>query len=243
MTSVCAVSPVCADEGRCPPPTQFDSNYCYSLGLTAGALIGLRVTGVMACLQNLVQPTSQWQPKGIPLTAMLAMERRKGKDKPVIRKALVELDGAPFKAFVERRGAWRLRASFPSPGPVQFEGPCAELVSVTLRLEQGVHTPEEIVAPLAAQRMREPPELPEVLTSGSKLRVVHGSVPTTRAHTAPALCHCMLHSTERVHPLCMVCGRCQRRRQGRLECAASCWHRRGRDSPRRCRGGAGHVAA
>jgi pyrophosphate--fructose-6-phosphate 1-phosphotransferase len=109
-------------EGRCPPPTDFDSNYCYGLGLTAGALIASGSTGVMACLKGLTKPATEWTAHGVPLTAMLAVERRKGKDKPVIRKALVELGGAPFAALVERRAGWRLAEAFVQPGPVQYDG-------------------------------------------------------------------------------------------------------------------------
>ncbi len=74
-------------EGRCPPPSAFDSNYCYGLGLTAGALIAQRCNGVMACLHGLTKPPAEWKAVGVPLTAMLAIERRKGKDKPVSHRA------------------------------------------------------------------------------------------------------------------------------------------------------------
>jgi diphosphate--fructose-6-phosphate 1-phosphotransferase len=163
-------------EGRCPPPSAFDSNYCYGLGLTAGALISEGCTGVMACLQGLTQPPSHWTAKGVPLTCMLAMERRKGKDKPVIRKALVELGGAPFKAFASRRGAWGLRTSYSSPGPVQYDGPCALATTMTLRLEQGGDAPEALVAPLTAQRLSCPPEQPALFADPSVgIRVVKGA--------------------------------------------------------------------
>ena len=168
-------------EGRCPPPSAFDSNYCYGLGLTAGALVGQRCTGVMACLQGLVQPPSEWQPKGVPLTAMLAVERRKGKDKPVIRKALVELHGTPFLAFTERRTAWRMRSTYAHPGPVQYEGSCADTVTMTLRLEQGLAAPEQTISELVQQRLRSPPSVPSVLAGSAGLRVVRGAVPTARA--------------------------------------------------------------
>ena len=170
-------------EGRCPPPSAFDANYCYGLGLTAAALISQGCTGVMACLQRLTLPPEQWTAKGVPLTCMLAVERRKGKDKPVIRKALVELDGKPFAALCERRDAWRLRETFASPGPVQYEGACANAVTMTLRLEQGVGAAEDRVAPLTAARALTPPELPSVLRSSlaAGLRVVRGATPSARA--------------------------------------------------------------
>ena len=166
---------------RCAPPTAFDSNYCYGLGLTAGALIGQRCTGVMACLTGLVKPPAEWTAKGVPLTSMLALERRKGHDKPVIRKALVTLEGAPFRTFTERRAAWRLRGTYAHPGPVQYEGPCADAVTMTLRLEQGLEAPERHISPLAEQRATTAPVLPSVLCGGSGLRVVRGAVPSAHA--------------------------------------------------------------
>ena len=83
-------------EGRCPPPSNFDANYCSALGRTAGALIGGGCTGMMASLKGLTKPPEEWEPRGAPLTGMLCLERRKGKDKPVITKALVMLDGPMF---------------------------------------------------------------------------------------------------------------------------------------------------
>jgi pyrophosphate--fructose-6-phosphate 1-phosphotransferase len=168
-------------EGRCPPPTSFDSDYCYSLGLTAGALIGLRCTGVMACLQGLTEHPSKWSARGVPLTAMMAIERRKGKDKPVIRKALVELRGAPFAALSARRAEWRMRTSYASPGPSQFEGPNAKAVTMTLQLEQGMAAEEAACPPLKRQRMQTPPELPHVLTASGGLRVAYGAIPSAKA--------------------------------------------------------------
>jgi diphosphate--fructose-6-phosphate 1-phosphotransferase len=164
-------------EGRCALPSAFDSNYCYALGLTAAALISQECTGVMACLQGLVQPPTEWRAKGVPLTAMLAIERRKGKDKPVIRKALVELEGAPFRAFAERRAAWRSRTTFAHVGPVQYEGALADAVTMTLRLEQGLEAAEDPVGALAKLRRCAPIELPTALASSAPLRVVTGSAP------------------------------------------------------------------
>ena len=164
-------------EGRCPPPSQFDANYCYGLGLTAGALVSEGCTGVMACLQGLTKPPDQWTAKGVPLTCMLAVERRKGKDKPVIRKALVELDAPPFQALVARRDTWRLRDVFASPGPVQYEGPCALATTITLRLEQGQSAPEEAVAPLTFQRINTPPEQPALFAKANVgLRIRRGAI-------------------------------------------------------------------
>ena len=169
-------------EGRCPPPSTFDSNYCYGLGLTAAALISEGCNGVMACLQGLTKPPEQWTARGVPLTCMLAVERRKGKDKPVIRKALVELDGKPFAAFSERRLAWRMRDVYASPGPVQYDGPCAAATTMTLRLERGVGAPEELASPLTKQRLSTPPQMPACIANkASSLRVVKGAVPSAHA--------------------------------------------------------------
>ena len=123
-------------EGRCPPPTNFDSNYCYTLGLTAAALVGCGCTGMMAAVRGLAAPPEEWTLRGVPLTAMMNIERRKGKDKPVIRKALVELGGAPFRALRARRGAWELSSAYGSPGPVQFAGSTADEITLSLAHEQ-----------------------------------------------------------------------------------------------------------
>lgn len=167
-------------EGRCPPPTAFDSNYCHALGRTAASLVGVGATGVMACLRGLTRPPHEWVASGVPLTSMLALERRKGHDKPVIRKALVELGGKPFAALVARRARWLLSASYVSPGPVQFDGPTADEVTLTLRLEQGCDVPEELVAPLTAVRLAAPPEVPSLLRA-AQLRLVRGAVPHAAA--------------------------------------------------------------
>lgn len=87
-------------------------SYCYSLGHAAGALLGARLTGLMATVSNLKAPVEQWRVGGHPLPSMMAIERRKGKDKPVIHKALVQLEGAPFKAFAAKRGIWALEDCF-----------------------------------------------------------------------------------------------------------------------------------
>lgn len=110
-------------EGRCAAPSNFDADYCYSLGYSAAALIGAGETGYMACVRNLVKPASEWVAGGVPVTMMMNIERRHGADKPVIQKALVDLDGAPFKYFTSKRDEWAINTDFIYPGPIQYFGP------------------------------------------------------------------------------------------------------------------------
>ena len=126
-------------EGRCAAPSNFDADYCYSLGYTAAALIGAGCTGYMASVRNNIEGADKWIAGGIPITMMMNMERRHGADKPVIRKALVELDGAPFKYFAAHRAEWAVETAYVYPGPIQYFGPSevCDLVTKTLSLEQG----------------------------------------------------------------------------------------------------------
>ena len=126
-------------EGRCAAPSNYDADYCYSLGFNAAALIGAGRTGYMSSVRNTMKPASEWIAGGIPITMMLNMERRHGADKPVIRKALVELDGAPFAAFAANREVWAEKTSFVYSGPIQYFGPSevCDLVTKTLTLEKG----------------------------------------------------------------------------------------------------------
>ncbi len=125
-------------EGRCAAPSNFDADYCYSLGYTAAALIASGKTGYMASVRNLAAPTTEWTAGGIPLTMMMNMERRHGADHPVIRKALVELDGKPFQTFAGQRDAWALGSEYVYPGPIQYFGPpeVCDQTSATIALEQ-----------------------------------------------------------------------------------------------------------
>ena len=125
-------------EGRCAAPSNFDADYCYSLGYTAAALLGAGVTGYMSNVRNTMLPADQWIAGGIPITMMMNMERRHGEDKPVIKKALVELDGAPFKFFASKREEWAKNTSYVYPGPIQYFGPSevCDLCTKTLTLEQ-----------------------------------------------------------------------------------------------------------
>lgn len=125
-------------EGRCAIPSNFDADYCYTLGYTASLLISEGKTGYMASVKNLTKPADQWIPGGAPITMMMNMEKRHGELKPVIQKALVELDGAPFKKLVENRESWAMNSNYLYPGPIQYFGPASvsDVTTQTLLLEQ-----------------------------------------------------------------------------------------------------------
>jgi 6-phosphofructokinase len=113
-------------EGRCALPSYFDTEYCYALGYNAGALVSQNLTGYMSVISGLSDPyPHKWIPAGCPLMSMMNVERRKGKDVPVIKKALVELDGKMFKFYEKVRETWALNDAYITPGPIQYEGPCA----------------------------------------------------------------------------------------------------------------------
>lgn len=133
-------------EGRCSMPTNFDASYCYALGRTAIALIEGGCSGYMATVGNLVQSPDKWIPRGIPLTAMLTIEERKGVPKPVIAKALVDIEGAPFRYFREHRKEWAEGISFRYPGPIQYFGPSAvcDATTITIRLEHALEPEEDL---------------------------------------------------------------------------------------------------
>lgn len=122
-------------EGRCGLPSCFDTNYCYALGYNAGILIHEGLNGMMSTISNLDMPVEEWSAGGVPITMMMNIERRNGKDEPVIRKALVELDGYPYKQFVEESKEWRLSDCYSFPGPIQFTGPAANIINQTLAYE------------------------------------------------------------------------------------------------------------
>jgi pyrophosphate--fructose-6-phosphate 1-phosphotransferase len=125
-------------EGRCAAPSNYDADYCYSLGYTASALIGAGKTGYMSSVRNTTAPADQWIAGGVPVTMMMNMERRHGEMKPVIQKALVKLDGAPFKFFAANREQWAINTEYVYPGPIQYFGPTevCDQTTVTLKLEQ-----------------------------------------------------------------------------------------------------------
>lgn len=124
-------------EGRSCLPSNFDADYCYTLGQTAALLLKNGRTGYMACVKNLFEAPEKWQILGVPLSSMLTFEKRKGELKPVIKKALVDLNGEPFLHFREHREAWVVNDDYHYPGPIQFYGPSgiADQVTLTLKLE------------------------------------------------------------------------------------------------------------
>jgi len=125
-------------EGRCAFPTNFDADYCYSLGYSAFVLIASGLTGYISSVKNLTSPACEWIAGGVPLTMMMNMEQRHGSKKPVIKKALVELEGGPFKAFDAERDIWAVKTSFHYPGAIQYFGPpeVCDQGTKTLKLEQ-----------------------------------------------------------------------------------------------------------
>ncbi|AQL00824.1 Pyrophosphate--fructose 6-phosphate 1-phosphotransferase subunit beta [Zea mays] len=124
-------------EGRCGLPTNFDSNYCYALGYGAGALLQSGKTGLISSVGNLAAPVEEWTVGGTALTSLMDVERRHGKFKPVIKKAMVELDAAPFKKYASLRDEWAIKNRYISPGPIQFSGPGSDDSNHTLMLELG----------------------------------------------------------------------------------------------------------
>lgn len=125
-------------EGRCAAPSNYDADYCYALGTSAAQLVANGKTGYMAIVKNTTAPAEEWIAGGVPITMMMNMERRHGEMKPVIRKALVRLDGAPFKTFAAHRDEWAKQTCFVYPGPIQYFGPTevCDQPTITLRLEQ-----------------------------------------------------------------------------------------------------------
>ena len=126
-------------EGRDAFPSNFDADYCYSLGYNAFMLIQYGYNGYLSKVSNLSKPAEEWVAGGMPITKMMNIERRNGEDKPVIRKALVELDGEPFKYFARHRDDWAVNTSFVYPGSIQYFGPAevCDLTTITLALEKG----------------------------------------------------------------------------------------------------------
>ena len=124
-------------EGRCAFPSNFDADYCYSLGFNAFALINFGLTGYLSSVRNLTEPANDWIAGGVPLTMMMNMERRHGEMKPVIKKALVELDGPVFKKLEANREDWALNDRYLFPGAIQYFGPSSvcDITTVTLQLE------------------------------------------------------------------------------------------------------------
>ena len=126
-------------EGRCAAPSNFDADYCYSLGYTAAQLVAAKMTGYTVNVQNLTKHSDEWVAGGTPVTMMLNMEIRKGKPTPVIKKALVELGDTPFKTFAANRASWAVNDEYVFPGPIQYFGPSevCDAPTKTLALEKG----------------------------------------------------------------------------------------------------------
>ncbi len=124
-------------EGRCAAPSNFDADYCYALGFNAAWLIDAGVTGYISSLRNLTKPSVQWLAGGVPISMMFNMERRHGEMKPVIQKALVRLDGAPFQRFAAKRDSWAINSAYVYPGPIQYWGPAdvCDQCTMTLKYE------------------------------------------------------------------------------------------------------------
>ena len=125
-------------EGRCAAPSNYDADYCYALGYTASMLIANGKTGYMSSVRNTTAPAEEWIAGGVPITMMMNMERRHGEMKPVIQKALVDLNGAPFKTFAAKREQWAKETCYVYPGPIQYFGPSevCDQTTKTLALEQ-----------------------------------------------------------------------------------------------------------
>lgn len=125
-------------EGRCAFPSNFDADYCYSLGFNAFALISFGLTGYLSSVRNLTAPASEWVAGGIPLTMMMNMEKRHGEMKPVIQKALVKLDGPVFKQLEDNREDWAMNDRYLFPGAIQYFGPSCvcDVTTCTLQLER-----------------------------------------------------------------------------------------------------------
>ena len=126
-------------EGRCAAPSNYDADYCYALGFNASRLIANGKTGYMSIIKNTSAPAEEWIAGGVPITMMMNLEKRAGEMKPVIRKALVKLDGAPFKFFASKRDEWAKNTCYMYPGPIQYFGPTevCDQSTITLKLEQG----------------------------------------------------------------------------------------------------------
>jgi len=171
-------------EGRCAFPTNFDCDYTYSLGLTAGALIDLGFTGLMSVVRNLSETPDKWLAGGCPLVSMMGVERRKGKDVPVIKKALVDLEGPLFKLFAEEREKWRRNDYYQYPGPIQFEFPMRppflvkppkkEELYLNIEKDYPLNNkpyariyPKSNLSELAVQRAKDKPKLPYYFANGN----------------------------------------------------------------------------
>ena len=124
-------------EGRCAFPSNFDADYCYSLGYNAYVLAASGLTGYISSIRNTAKPVEDWTAGGVPVTMMMNLEQRHGKMKPVIKKAMVDLEGKPFNEFSDNRDIWAIKSSYVFPGAIQYYGPAevCDITSITLQLE------------------------------------------------------------------------------------------------------------
>jgi len=173
-------------EGRAGMPTNFDAAYCYALGATSTALLAHGLTGYIASVKNLLAPAAEWQCGGVPITSLCVVERRKGKDKPVIRKALVELEGEmsqPYTAYKQMRDMLRMEDAYNVTGPIQYDmESCSAATDIPLTLQLELGKPlRPLVAPQAAKRMGNFLYAPQKLESLSELQQWR----CARAHRVP----------------------------------------------------------
>ena len=164
-------------EGRCALPSTLDSQYCYALGMNAALLVKNRASGYMSCVKNISEkdPT-KWVAAGCPLPTMMNVERRKGKDVPVIKKALVELDGGVFKAFDAVREKWAILDCYRSPGPIQFQGASSDSINFLVK------------APEVEQLLKETAEQEEWEKNNIIVRGVHNLSVLSRARIEEPAC-------------------------------------------------------
>ncbi|MBN2341239.1 MAG: diphosphate--fructose-6-phosphate 1-phosphotransferase [Deltaproteobacteria bacterium] len=123
-------------EGRCAHPSNFDSDYAYALGYSAAVLAQNKLTGYISSVSNLKSGVDNWEAGGVPTSMLMNIERRHGEDKPVIQKALVDLEGPAFKKFAEHRDEWAKTESYLYPGAIQYFGPpeVCDAITETLKL-------------------------------------------------------------------------------------------------------------
>ncbi len=169
-------------EGRCAFPSNFDADYCYALGFTAFILIAGGLTGYLSSVRNLTAPAKDWIAGGVPLTMMMNMEQRHGSQKPVIRKALVELNGKPFKTLAKNRDVWAVKTSYTYPGAIQYYGPdsVCNQPTITLALEKGAAPAAKAKAAPAGKAKAAPAKAKAAPAAKAK------AAPAAKAKAAPA---------------------------------------------------------
>jgi pyrophosphate--fructose-6-phosphate 1-phosphotransferase len=175
-------------EGRCAFPSNFDADYCYALGFTAFILVAGGLTGYLSSVRNLTAPAKDWIAGGVPLTMMMNMEQRHGSQKPVIRKALVELDGKPFKEFAKNRDEWAVKTSFVYPGAIQYYGPdeVCNQPTQTLLIERGKGKAVAPVKAAPAKADKKPAAAKPTAKAAAKPAAKAAAKPAAKAAAKPA---------------------------------------------------------